>query len=74
MDRKSLLDTTREYNAVVKERLSPIFVTLDRLMDRLQMFYTYNKIGAAEQASEQCMVLKTNVDEQIDFAKDMKKK
>jgi hypothetical protein len=74
VDRKSLLNTTREYNAVVKERLSPIFVTLDRLMDRLQMFYSYNKIGAAEQASEQCKILKTNVDEQIEFAKDIKKK
>ncbi len=74
IDRKSLLNTTREYNVVVKERLSPIFVTLDRLMDRLQMFYAYNKIGAAEQASEQCMVLKTNVDDQIEFAKDIKKK
>jgi hypothetical protein len=74
VDRKSVLNTTREYNVVVKERLSPIFETLDRLMDRLQMFYSYNKIGAAEQASEQCMVLKTNVDEQIDFAKTTKKK
>ena len=74
VDRKSLLNTTREYNMVVKERLSPIFVTLDRLMDRLQMFYSYNKIGAAEQASEQCKILKTNVDEQIEFAKDIKKK
>ena len=74
VDRKSVLNTTREYNVVVQERLSPIFVTLDRLMDRLQMFYSYNKIGAAEQASEQCMILKTNVDEQIDFAKTTKKK
>jgi len=74
VDRKSLLNTTRKYNVVVKERLSPIFETLDRLMDRLQMFYSYNKIGAAEQASEQCMVLKDNVDDQIEFAKDIKKK
>ena len=71
VDRKSLLDVTRKYNVVIKERLSPIFETLDRLMDRLQMFYSYNKLGAAEQASEQCEILKTNVDEQIEISKSM---
>jgi len=64
---------TRKYNKVVQERLSPIFISVDRLMNRLQMFYAYKKLGAAQQASQECEVLKKNVDEEIKVAAQEKK-
>jgi len=73
VDRKSLLGVTRKYNKVVKDRLSPIFTSVDRLMNRLQMFYAYKKLGAAQQASQECEVLKKNVDEEIKTAAAEKK-
>jgi len=73
VDRKSLLGVTRKYNQVVQERLSPIFISVDRLMNRLQMFYAYKKLGAAQQASQECEVLKKNVDEEIKVAAKEKK-
>ena len=73
VDRKSLLSVTRKYNKVVQERLSPIFISVDRLMNRLQMFYAYKKLGAAQQASQECEVLKKNVDEEIKVAAQEKK-
>jgi len=73
VDRKSLLGVTRKYNQVVQERLSPIFISVDRLMNRLQMFYAYKKLGAAQQASQECEVLKKNVDEEIKTATAEKK-
>ena len=69
VNRKNLLRVTNKYNVVVKERLQPIFLSVDRLMDRLQSFYVNNRVAAGEKASEECAVLKTNVDEEIKFRK-----
>jgi hypothetical protein len=70
VNRKSLLSVTNKYNGVVKERLQPIFLSVDRLMDRLQSFYVNNRVAAGEKASEECEVLKTNVDQEVKFRKE----
>jgi hypothetical protein len=72
--RKHLLDVADKYNAVVKERLSPIFISVDSLMAALQSFYVNNRVASGEKASDECEALKGNVDAEVSAAKATRKK
>ena len=72
--RKHLLDVADKYNAVVKDRLSPIFISVDNLMAALQSFYVNNRVASGEKASDECQELKGNVDAEVTAAKATRKK
>ena len=72
--RQHLLKVANKYNAVVKERLSPIFITVDSLMGALQSFYINNRIASGEKAATECEALKGNVDAEVSAAKATRKK
>jgi len=72
--RTHLLKVANKYNAVVKERLSPIFISVDSLMAALQSFYVNNRVASGEKASDECEALKGNVDAEVSAAKATRKK
>jgi hypothetical protein len=72
--RAHLLKVANKYNAVVKDRLSPIFISVDNLMGALQSFYVNNRIASGEKASTECEELKSNVDAEVTAAKATRKK
>jgi len=72
--RQHLLKVANKYNAVVKERLSPIFISVDNLMGALQSFYVNNRVASGEKASDECEALKGNVDAEVTAAKATRKK
>ena len=72
--RAHLLKVANKYNVVVKERLSPIFISVDNLMGALQSFYVNNRIASGEKASTECEELKGNVDAEVSAAKATRKK
>ena len=43
----------------------PVFVSVDKLMAELQLLYTQNDLAAGQEASEECIELKDNVDAEI---------
>jgi hypothetical protein len=72
--RSHLLKVANKYNHVVKDRLSPIFISVDNLMAALQSFYVNNRVASGEKASDECQELKGNVDAEVTAAKETRKK
>ena len=72
--RPHLLKVANKYNHVVKDRLSPIFISVDNLMAALQSFYVNNRVASGEKASDECEELKANVDLEVSAAKETRKK
>jgi len=65
LDKRSIYDAINLYNKDIKERLMPVFVSVDKLMAELQLLYTQNDLAAGQEASEECIELKDNVDAEI---------
>ena len=59
-----------KYNETIKERLMPIFVGVDNLMQHLQLLYTTNDLSAGEQAGQDCVELKEDLDEEMTTRKE----
>ena len=65
LERRAMLNVVTKYNETIKERLMPIFVGVDNLMGHLQLLYTTNDLGAGEQAGQDCVELKEDLDEEM---------
>ena len=70
LERKAMLNVVTKYNETIKERLMPIFVGVDNLMGHLQLLYTTNDLSAGEQAGQDCVELKEDLDEEMTTRKD----
>ena len=70
LERKNLLKVVTNYNETIKERLMPIFVGVDNLMQHLQLLYTSNDLAAGEQAGQDCVELKEDLDEEMTTRKE----
>jgi len=73
ISRKRLVEVTTKYNTVVKDRLAPIFMSVDKLMSALQRFYIDKKISAGEEAATECETLKGATEKEITTAKEQQK-
>lgn len=70
LERKTMLNVVTKYNETIKERLMPIFVGVDNLMQHLQLLYTTNDLSAGEQAGQDCVELKEDLDEEMTTRKE----
>jgi hypothetical protein len=70
LERKTMLNVVTKYNETIKERLMPIFVGVDNLMQHLQLLYTTNDLSAGEQAGQDCVELKDDLDEEMTTRKE----
>jgi hypothetical protein len=48
----------------------PVFVSVDNLMAQLQLLYTQNDLGAGQDASDECIELRDNVDAEVTTRKE----
>ena len=70
LERKAMLNVVTKYNETIKERLMPVFVGVDNLMGHLQLLYTTNDLAAGEQAGQDCVELKEDLDEEMTTRKE----
>ena len=70
LDKRSIYDAINLYNKDIKARLMPVFVSVDNLMAQLQLLYTQNDLGAGQDASDECIELRDNVDAEITTRKE----
>tara|TARA_R110000824_G_scaffold92132_1_gene223735 strand:- start:2965 stop:4932 length:1968 start_codon:yes stop_codon:yes gene_type:complete len=65
LERKTMLNVVTKYNSTIKERLMPVFIGVDNLMGHLQLLYTTNDLTAGERAGQDCVELKSDLDDEM---------
>jgi len=70
LDKRSIYKAINLYNKDIKARLMPVFVSVDNLMAQLQLLYTQNDLGAGQDASDECIELRDNVDAEVTTRKE----
>jgi hypothetical protein len=70
LDKRSIYKAINLYNKDIQARLMPVFVSIDNLMAQLQLLYTQNDLGAGQDASDECIELRDNVDAEITTRKE----